>query len=446
MDTILSERVGFNPAPPTVMHIDLNSCFASVEQQANPRLRGKPVAVAAYVSDGGCILAASREAKKLGVTTGLRVRDGRALCPDLVVLPPDPNKYRFVNRQLLQLLQQYTADLEVKSIDEMVLNFRHTPSIQKIFRNFRESGPELRPDGAITGEMMHLAGQIKHRIRTEIGDWLTVSVGISTNRFLAKTASNLHKPDGLDVICGTNVTEILSGLKLEDLCGIKSGYGSRLKWHGIDTPLKFYHSDIRSLRTAFSSIVGYYWWLKLHGWEADDRQFGRKSYGHSHALYEPYATRDWRLWQILCQLVSKMGHRLRRHNYQAGGIHLACLFADYSFWHQSRTLSQPVYADADLYGEARHTLAKSPDRPVRIISVACFGLSELGSEQLCFFADNARKRNMTRAVDRINERWGDFTVCSARMLKGKRQVLDRIAFGGVKELEELISANPITHE
>lgn len=115
MDLVLSESAGFNPAPPTLMHIDLNSCFASVEQQANPRLRGKPVAVAAYVTDRGCILAASVEAKRLGVATGMRVGEGKALCPDLVVIPPDPPKYRFVNRKLLVLLSTYTPNLSVES-------------------------------------------------------------------------------------------------------------------------------------------------------------------------------------------------------------------------------------------------------------------------------------------------------------------------------------------
>ncbi len=98
----------FTDNPPTVMHIDLNSCFATIEQQANPLLRGKPVAVAAYTSPNGCILAASVEAKRLGVKTGMQVRDGLNLCPKLIILPPDPEKYRFINHKL-QVLQQYSS-------------------------------------------------------------------------------------------------------------------------------------------------------------------------------------------------------------------------------------------------------------------------------------------------------------------------------------------------
>ena len=113
----------FNPVSSTWLHIDLNSCFATIEQQANPLLRGKPIAVAAYSTPRGCIIAPSIEAKKLGVKVGMRVQDGKQLYPNLIVLTPDPAKYQFVNRALLQLLQQYTPDISVRSIDEMLLNF-----------------------------------------------------------------------------------------------------------------------------------------------------------------------------------------------------------------------------------------------------------------------------------------------------------------------------------
>src|SRR3989344_3586037 len=122
--------MAFNPKPPTVMHIDLNSCFATVEQQANPLLRGKPLVVAAYTTGNGCILASSVEAKRLGVKTGMRVWEGKNLYPRLVVLPPDPEKYRWVNRKLRVLLSSYTPYLSVESIDEMVMDLGKTPALE----------------------------------------------------------------------------------------------------------------------------------------------------------------------------------------------------------------------------------------------------------------------------------------------------------------------------
>lgn len=428
MDCVLMESAGFNPAPPTLMHVDLNSCFATVEQQANPHLRGKPVAVAAYTTPGGCILAASVEAKRLGVVTGQRVKDGRILCPDLIVLPSDPNKYRFVNRQLLSILREYTSDVTVKSIDEMVLGLANSPKIP-------DPG---QSESSVAGRMADVGQEIKARIRAEIGEWLTVSIGIAPNRFLAKIASGLHKPDGLDVITGDNIMTVLDGMQVEDLCGIKTGYGTRLRRYGIGTAAEFYRAPIRLLKVAFASVVGYHWWLRMHGWEADDREFGRKSFGHSHALYKAYPPSDPRLMQILCQLTEKMGRRMRIHGFTAGGIHVAALFSDHSFWHRGRKLSGPVFTGSDLYRSAQTLLSQAPDRPVRILSVSSFALTDDQTVQLDFFSDEKGKRDLIRAVDSISDRWGDFTVMPARMLNMERRVLDRIAFGGVKELEEFI--------
>lgn len=432
MDTVLSESVGFNPAPPTFMHIDLNSCFASCEQQANPGLRGKPVAVAAYATGNGCILAASTEAKRKGVKTGMRVREGKLLCPELIILSPDPNKYRYVNRKLLLLLQRYTADVEVKSIDEMVLDMKHAPKLSDVTHGTSDAGHS----GELVDRMIAIGKEIKKRIKEEVGDYLTVSIGISTNRYLAKIGSGLHKPDGLDVITGENVQRVLAGMELEDLTGIKEGYGGRLRSAGIGSAVSFYRAPIALLKHAFRSIVGYHWWLRLHGWEADDRQFGRKSFGNSHALYVPYRVSDPRLLQVLVQLTEKTGRRLRAHGFAARGIHVSALFEDRTFAHKGRLLPQVLYTTPDIYRAACSILSRFPDKGVRILAIACFALVEAGTYQLELFRSDGRRRRLTAAVDLINDRWGDFTLTSARMLSVERRVLDRIAFGGVKELEE----------
>jgi DNA polymerase IV len=434
MDTILSESIGFNPAPPTLMHIDLNSCFATIEQQANPLLRGKPLAVAAYTTGGGCILAASIEAKRIGVKTGLRVREGKALCPNLIVLPPDPNKYRFVNRKLLALLQSYSAEVEVKSIDEMVVNFHKSP---KLFYS-DVSGGQI-----ISLKMKTIAGGIKTRIKAEIGEWLTVSIGIAPNRYLAKIASELHKPDGLDVIYRENIETTLNSLELEKLCGIKKGYGSRLRMCKIDSAIAFYKADIKTLRMAFHSVVGYHWWLRLHGYEADDREFGRKSFGHSYALHKPYPPSDARLAQILCQLTIKMGRRLRADNYTASGMHLSCLYADYTYWHHGEKQPQALYDDTDLYRCALNLLHRAPDKPVRILAVSCFDLVSGDVRQLRLDGDDTKKEQLVKALDKIADKWGEFTVFPAGMMNMEQKILDRIAFGGVKGLEEFIFREPV---
>jgi len=406
----------FNSKPSTVMHLDLNSCFATIEQQANPFLRGKPVVVAAYVSPGGCILAASIEAKKLGIKTGMRVKDGQLIYPDLIVLPTDPWKYRHVHLKLRKLLQQYTSQITPKSIDEFVLNLEGYPALSK--------------------GMFNIAREIKKQIRQEIGDWLTVSIGIAPNRFLAKTASNLHKPDGLEEINSQNFAKVFLQLSLIDLWGIKRHNAVRLNAAGIYTVLDFYQADFRQLQSAFHSVLGYYWYLRLHGWEIDDVKFGRSSYGNSYALPKPLVT-PAQLAPILQKLVQKMGARLRHAGYSARGVHLSIMYRDWSCWHQGLTLKEIIFDSQDIYKHAFRLLNHSPyQRPVREIAVSCFNLIKSNQPQLNIFTDILKKESLVKSVDQINERWGNFVITPARMLGTEKNVPDRIAFGGIKELEE----------
>ena len=255
---------GFNPAPATVMHLDINSCFATIEQQANPLLRGKPIAVAAYNTPNGCLLAPSVEAKKLGLKVGMRVREGLLLCPDLIVLTPDPEKYRSVHHSLEKILSQYTSVVIPKSIDEFVLDFSGTP--------------------AFTRGLSIIALEIKRRLKEELGECLTVSIGLAPNRFLAKTASNLHKPDGLDEINKSNFLKVYQQLSLTDLTGIARSSSLHLNKAGIYTVLDFLQADLQTLHSAFSSISGYHWFQRLRGWEVDQTEWATKSFGHSYSL------------------------------------------------------------------------------------------------------------------------------------------------------------------
>lgn len=399
----------FNPAPPATLLVDINSCFATVEQQANPGLRGKPVAVAAYTTPGGCILAASREAKTFGVKTGMRVGDGKERCSELIVLPSDPEKYRAVHHALVALLESYTDDLQVMSIDEMVMTISNTQS------------------------PIHIAKSIKQEIKQKIGEWITVSIGISTNQYLAKIASNLQKPDGLVMITGENISQILGGMQLEDLTGIKAGNAGRLRAAGILTPLAMFRSSPKQLARAFRSRIGFDWWSNLHGWHvpwrADDRI---KTIGHSFAMAKAALPKETRLHQILSQLVVKTGRRLRSHGFRAGGIHISCMYSDYTGWRHGEKQSYPLFSNEDIYKKSLEILRMAPPQPVRILAVTCFDLTADLYAQQSLFAADVRKENLTRAIDEVETRWGDFAITPARMLAMEQKVLDRIAFGIVR--------------
>ena len=407
------DDMGFNSKSPTVMHIDLNSCFATIEQQANPYLRGKPIAVAAYTTPNGCILAPSIEAKRYGIKTGMRVADGKLLYPGLIILSCDPVKYRNIHLKFRKLLCRYTWDVTPKSIDEFVLEFK-------------ESG------------LAEIAREIKRRIRTEIGEWLTVSIGIAPNRFLAKVASGLHKPDGLDLIDKSNFLDVYRGLGLTQLPYIKARNAIRLNSVGIFSVLDFYTSPLWKLKAAFASINSYYWYLRLRGWEIDAVEFARRSYGNSYALPKPFVSLT-DLSPILSKLCEKMGFRLRRAGYSARGIHIAIGYRDGSFWHKGISYLESFFDTREIYKGALKILTLSPyKKPVRDLAVSCFNLKKGNKLQLNLFEDVLKKESLVKAVDKINTRWGNFVLTQARMLRASEAVPDRIAFGGVKELEEFI--------
>lgn len=400
------------------MHIDLNSCFASVEQQANPKLRGKPIAVAAYTTPSGCILAPSVESKQLGITVGMRVREAKLLCPTLIVLPPDPWKYRNVHMRLRTLLETYTDKVVPKSIDEFVLNLEGYPAY--------ELGME------------HTAQEIKTRIKQEIGEWLRVSIGIGPNRFLAKTAAGLHKPDGLDVIQKENVESVYASLPLMKLCGIKANNAARLNSCHIFTTLDFYHASISQLKTAFASVVGYYWYTRLHGWEMDDVEFERGSFGNSYALPDTRSTPE-ELSPLLTKLVEKTGSRMRKEGYRARGVHVSILYRSGNHWHKGVTVSDLLFDSRDIYKAAYRILCRSPYRsPVANLAVSCFSLEQSSATQEHLFSDIGKQENLVKAIDAINDKWGDFVITPGRMMGLSEKIIDRISFGNIKELEHKI--------
>lgn len=396
------------------MHIDLNSCFASIEQQANPLLRHKPVAVAAYDNPNGCILAASIEAKRLGIRVGLRVKEGRLLCPDLIVRSPDSDKYRFVHLALKNLLSTYTPQVTPKSIDEFVLDFAGTPALRR---------------GLFT-----VSREIKKRIKNEIGEYLTVSIGLGPNRFLAKMASNLHKPDGLDEINENNYLQVYQSLALIDLHGINYRNAARLNTVGIYSVTDFFNADIPLLRAALHSIVSYHWFLRLRGWEIDAVDWGTKSFGHSYSLPK-LLTSPEELAPILSKLVEKVGSRMRHANFQARGVHLALLYQNHQYFHEGKSLDESIFDSRDIYRTAFRLLHHSSYKlPVRNIAVSCFNLSPRSTLQLNLFRDDLRLEKLVTAIDTINDRWGNFVITPATMANTQDYVHDRIGFGQVKGL------------
>ena len=432
----------FNCKPSKLMHIDLNSCFASIEQQSNPKLRGLPTVVAAYPTDGGCILSASVEAKKLGIKTGMRVKDARNIYRTVKVLTPDPPKYRYIHQQMMKVFETYTPNVEPKSIDEAVIIFDQIPDLTD-----KDPGSFL----------FNTAGKIKNRIKSEIGEWLTVSIGLGPNRFLAKTAASIKKPDGLEEINFLNAEEQLTRLELIDLCGINKALKLRLNLVGVFTPVEFLHADLLTLKTVFKSVWAYHWYKRLRGFETDDWKSSRKSIGHSYAL--PHQTADPKtLSPILHRLCEKVGQRLRNNGYEASGINLDIVYKDWTHGGRRHKLPQPIFASSDIYHQGLKilnsillkgsTFSALPDlaggkvepleNPIRNVSVSVFALSKSLYQQQVLFENQSKKESLVKALDQINNKYGEFTITVAPLVEMKRKILDCIAFGGILDMETVI--------
>lgn len=395
----------FNRDLPRIIHLDINSCFATIEQQANPKLRDKVIAVAAYTTNSGCILAASVTAKKMGIKTGMRVGGGKQIYPRLIVLTPDPPKYRFIHKQIKKILKDYSFDVTPKSIDEFVFHLDLPSEV----------------------DARRVSCEIKERIKKEVGEYITVSIGISTNRYLAKIASNLQKPDGLSEINKENYIEIFQKLKLTDLTGIKKGNFARLKLYDIHTVMEFFNAPVWKLKLAFGGIGGLYWHTRLHGFKVDNFKSTRKTYGNS---YAPPPNKAHLTLEILSKLCEKTGYRLRKAGLFANGVHLAISYRDGSFWHKGVKTKKAIINNDDIYKEALCLLKESPSLELpRVIAVNVYNLHSNKNLQLDIFSDQVKKTKLSDATDKINNKWGLYTIHSARMSSDSTVVQDRISFG-----------------
>jgi len=407
----------FNETRPLVMHIDLNSCFATVEQQSRPMLRGRPVAVVNRRTENTSIVTASYEAKARGITVGMKVKEAKKLAPDLVALESDPAKYRYVYHKMMDIMKCYSAHITMKSIDEGVIDFKNTTEAIRA-RNLIDIGYE-----------------IKQRLRDEIGCAMRCNVGIATNRFLAKTAAGLHKPDGLDVITAQNVREVLGTLKLTDLTGIASRNEKRLNAVGIYTPLQFLETDPRTLKkVVFKSVVGEWWYQRLHGWEVDDVSYDLKTVGRQYVLEDKALPRQLIL-KRLHHLCESVGGKLRSQGKQARGVFVYVKSYDRGYWHARHTSALPFFSNAAIYAQALLLFTRAPER-IREIGVSCYALEDGDArDQLSLFGDEiVREQQVTSAIDELNRRFGDRTVHSADTLGTGKFVKQKIPFGSTRYL------------
>lgn len=408
-----------------VLFVDMNSYFARCEQQANYWLRGRPVGVCVYTGKYGCVISLSTEAKAKGLRAGMRLNDAMAVCPDLIPVESNPARYREYHKKIINVLQKYCKDVVAKSIDEAIINLSHYDHL----------------------DPLTIAQNIKKDILENVGDWLTCSVGIAPNAFLAKLASvQGKKRDGLLMITPQNIDDILRPLKLGDLPGIGANMSYRLERAGIMTPLDMRYTPPDRLKAIFKSIDGIYWHYRLNFIEtniaAQDyrgmqamRQISKEKRQHISYIDQ--------LFMTLCLTLEK---RMVSHKFYCKSVGFTARYEDGTRWDDAFTISVPVQDAISLMQMIRRRVDKfeklnnaAPvfNTNINSMRVAVTNFVNNGNLLYSLFEDMEQKETALKTMHEIKNKFGaDKLIRAIEMTDGK-VIKDVIGFGSVKDLTEL---------
>ncbi len=297
--------------PVKYLFVDMNSFFASVEQQENPDLRGKPVAVLPSMSEHTSVIAASYEAKAYGVKTGTLVRDALEMCPHLNCVPARHDVYVDYHNRILEESVKHTPLTKVWSVDEF--SSRLTPDCQSI------------------PAAMDMAKRLKGGLARNVGEHVKCSIGLAPNAYLAKVATDMQKPDGLVVLTDDILQDALFPLKLQDFPGIGVNMERRLNKGGIWTVEQLWNTQPKQLRRIWGSVEGEKFWYRIHGYDVPDAHHNKVMVGHSRVL-DPVHRHPDMAKQIARRLTVKAAGRLRRYGLVAGHFRLSVRTTDGEKW------------------------------------------------------------------------------------------------------------------
>ena len=391
------------------LFVDFDSFFASVEQHDDPDLRGRPVAVIPVASATTCCIAASKEAKRdFGIKTGTGVAEALERCPDIALQIARPARYVRVHHQFLEAIATCIPHGKAASVDEVPCWLM---------------GRERRRDNATA-----IARNIKQAlIDTGFSDALSCSIGIAPNKFLAKTASDMDKPNGLTVIEESDLPHALHGLALRDLCGIGPSMEQRLLRAGIDTVQALCAASRDQLRRAWGSIEGERFWLQLRGFELPERETQRASVGHSHVL-GPELRDVSGMRSVLFKLLAKAAMRLRDEELLAGGMAIRIRFVGM----EARFERDLRFAPLDDSPALLHLLARhlqgleraavdgrwNPKRyPPLSVAVTLGDLSPRTAMCGELMAERRRGQAASVLLDKVNRKYGNSALYLGSMAK-----------------------------
>lgn len=392
-----------------ILHIDFDSFFASCEQQFNPQLRGKPIGVTA-TNGRTCIIAASREAKKLGIKSPSRVWEAQQLVPDLIPVPAHFVEYWEISKKFISIAKDYSPYVEVFSLDEVFMDVTKTAHL--------------------FGGVSALIKQIRMRLRQEVGQYITVSVGIAHNKLLAKLASGMNKPNGMKYIAPSKVVEAYAQCELTDICGIGQRIQARLNLMGISTLLELREASILDLKKEFGMVEGEF--LYQVGQGIDPRPVipyydpvAVKSVGRNYCM--PRNEDDISvILQNIYELCEEVGIKLRRIGKSARTVGISLRGSQDVF--VRKTYSTYMNTGKEIFHTLLTLLNGSNARPpytlewmnkkdyVRQIGLWVSNLEDYENIPLSLFEYNRKQEKLAITIDSINSKYGNHTIRNAFLL------------------------------
>lgn len=380
------------------LFLDLNSYFASVEQQENPALRGKPVAVVPMMTDSTCAIAASYEAKAYGIKTGTKIFEAKRMCPGLRCVLARHDVYVDYHHRIFAEVENHLHVTKVCSVDEAACLLL---------------GPERIPENAVA-----LSHRIKQGLYRNIGPYIRCSIGLAPNAFLAKVASDMQKPDGLVLLTNSSLPASLFTLKLTDLPGINVNMERRLNRGGVFTVEQFWSLSPKHARAVWGSVEGERFWYALHGHDLPDRQTQKRVVGHSRVL-DPNLREPGRAYVIAQRLTIKAATRLRRYNLYTAAFALKVHTVPGIRWANMRPIS-PAQDNEACLAALRDLwdimLCETAQAYLKKVSISLFDLSQPEQitgdlfEQGRGEQEKHKNTALSVAMDRINRRYGANSV------------------------------------
>lgn len=412
------------------LYVDFNSYFASVEQQLNPSLRGKPIAILPVETDSTCAIAASYEAKAFGVKTGTPIYEAKKICPGIICVLAQHNRYVEFHELLLDEIGRHIPVNKVCSIDEMACHLMEN---------------ERPPERAKA-----IAQSIKSGIAKNVGEHIKCSIGIAPSKYLAKVATDIQKPDGLTVLMPEDLPKQLLNLKLRDLPGIGQNIERRINEAGIHDMRGLMKLQPKHLRAIWGSLWGEKMWYYLRGFDLPEEETNRSTIGHSHVL-APEMRAPKQAYMIARRLTMKAAARLRRMEYHADKFSLSLRTENGN--RLGLEANCPPSQDSFIFLNLleilwQSLLQETRNKRIKKISVLIYGLiqnkdlnvqGDLFAVAAPAAATKQKNEKISKTIDQLNQKFGrDTILLGMTSNQDKSSTGTKIAFTRIPDMEEFL--------